>query len=77
MNETEFREVTDLLGLSAAQLAAALRVPVQSVRQMRSDPDSLAWRPPPIGWEKVVGSLARERALRLLKTANDLLRRET
>ena len=77
MSESEFRDVTSLLGLSAAQLAAALRVPVQSVRQMRADPGSLAYRPPPIGWEKVIGALARERALQLLKTANDLLRRDT
>lgn len=76
MDIQDFRAVTDLLGCEARVLAAALGVPVQSIRQMRADPRSAAYRPPPIGWEHVIGKMARSRALELLRVANELLRME-
>jgi hypothetical protein len=74
--DAEFHAVTELLGMDARSLAEVLGVPVQSVRQMRADPDSTAYRPPPVGWERVIGKIARARALELLRVANELLRAE-
>ena len=70
----DFREVTDKLGVDARTLATALRVPVQSVRQMRADPGTMAYRSPPADWKRVIGGMARARALELLKMANELYR---
>jgi hypothetical protein len=70
----DFREVTDKLGLDARTLAKALNVPVQSLRQMRADPGTTAYRSPPEDWKRVIGGIARTRALELLKIANELYR---
>jgi hypothetical protein len=72
----DFREITDKLGLDAKSLAEALGVSVQSVRQMRADPESAAYRSPPLGWKRVIGRLAKGRALELLKISNELSRAE-
>lgn len=74
MTDYEFRSITDKLGMEARDLAAHLGVPVQSLRQMRANPDSSAFRPPPPDWERVLSRLARQRALDLLKIANELNR---
>jgi hypothetical protein len=74
MDEYDFREVTDKLGMDAKALAKAFGVPVQSVRQMRADPNSTAHRPPPANWRQITGRLARQKALELLRIANDLNR---
>ena len=72
----DFREITDKLGMDAASLATALGVSVQSIRQMRADPGSASYRSPPPGWKRVIGRLAKSRALELLKIANELHRAE-
>jgi hypothetical protein len=77
MDDMDFRRVTDLLGVEAKVLAEALGVPVQSIRQMRADPESASYRPPPLDWMRVVGRLAKSRALELLKVANELHRADT
>ena len=73
----DFKEATDRLGVDAKTLASALGVPVQSVRQMRADPESMAYRSPPADWKRIIGGLARSRALELLKMANELYRSPT
>jgi hypothetical protein len=74
MSEADFRAATDQLGLPAEELGQALGVPAQSIRQMRADPNSTAFRNPPAGWQPVAARLARARALALLKLATALLR---
>ena len=76
MSEHDFKVVTDKLGLDAKALAKALGVSVQSIRQMRADPSSAAYRSPPRMWRQVTGRLARARALELLKMASELTRSE-
>ena len=76
MSAYDFRTVTDKLGLDAASLAKALGVSVQSVRQMRADPDSAAYRSPPKAWRQITSRLAKARALELLKMASELARAE-
>ena len=73
----DFKQATDKLGVDAQTLAAALGVPVQSVHQMRADPQSMAFRSPPPDWKRIIGGLARARALELLKLANELYRSPT
>lgn len=76
MSAYDFRTVTDKLGMDAASLAKALGVSVQSVRQMRADPASAAYRSPPAAWRQITGRLAKARALELLKMASELARSE-
>ena len=47
---------------------------VQTVRQARMDPTSSGYRSPPAGWEKAIAKLARERAVELVKLAEELER---
>ena len=73
MGETpSFKEVMDLLGLSAGAAAAIFGVTTQSVRQARLDPSAGGYRPPPKGWEKTLAKLARERGGELAKLAEKL-----
>jgi hypothetical protein len=76
MSDSAFRAVTNQLGLTAEELGKALGVSAQSIRQMRADPNSTAFRNPPIGWQAVAARLARARALALLKLASALLRED-
>jgi len=69
-----FQEVTDRLCISAAELAEVFDRPVQSIRQMRSDPSSAGHRPPPEGWQPILARLARDRGDELHKLADELER---
>ena len=55
-----FRQATDELiaGVTLEDLAKALGVSVQAVRQARTIQDSSAHRPPPPGWELAIARLA-------------------
>lgn len=68
----EFKEAVDALGLSAVRVAAILGRPAQSVRQMRLDPTSRHYRPPPADWRGILARYARSRGRELLALADRL-----
>lgn len=53
-------------------IAGAVGVSRQSVRQARLDASLTGFRPAPEGWESAIASLARLRALDLLQLADEL-----
>ena len=61
----DFKTATDLLGLSAPELAEEFGLQPQTIRQMRLAPDATNFRNPPNGWEKIVVRLAKERGKKL------------
>jgi hypothetical protein len=60
-----FNEATDALfkNLSHADLAEALGVSVQLIRQARLSPDNRAYRQPPADWQRAVVRLAERRMM--------------
>ena len=64
----DFKTATDLLGLSASELAEEFGLQPQTIRQMRLAPNSVSFRNPPEGWQKIIARLAkgREKQLRAL-----------
>lgn len=62
-----FRQATDELieGVTLEDLAKALGVHVQAVRQARAIEGSAAYRRPPANWEAATAKLANARAKRL------------
>ena len=60
-----FKAATDLLGLTASELAKEFGLSTQTIRQMRLGRDSVSFRNPPRGWQKVVVRLAKERGRKL------------
>jgi len=60
-----FRRATDILGLSASELAAEFGVQAQTIRQMRLKPTAANYRSPPVGWQKGLARLARARGKEL------------
>jgi hypothetical protein len=69
-----FRKATDILGLSANELAEAFGLQAQTIRQMRLTPDAVSYRSPPQGWEDVVLRLAKRRGRELQALVDDLER---
>jgi len=67
-----FRRATDILGIPAADLAAALGVQTQTVRQMRLAPSAANHRSPPKGWEQTLSRLAQQRGKELAALAEHL-----
>ncbi len=67
-----FRRATDILGMSASELAAEFGVQPQTIRQMRLQPSATNYRTPPIGWEKRLGRLARRRGRELSDLVDQL-----
>jgi hypothetical protein len=69
-----FRKATNELiePVTLEDLAIALSVSVQAVRQARAAEETASHRRPPAGWEKAVGRLARNRARRLLHLSKSL-----
>ncbi len=59
----DYRAATDILTrcYSLDDLAAALGVSVQSVKQARLDPGASGYRSPPPGWQQAVIRLAESR----------------
>jgi len=70
----DFKAATNLLGVSAPELAEAFGLRPQTIRQMRLAPDATNFRNPPEGWQKVVIRLAKERGKKL-KALVDTLER--
>lgn len=74
----DFKEATDLFAgrISHAEVAEALGVSLQSVRQARLDPSHPNYRRPPAGWAPRLARLVRERgtALQVLAQRIDRLR---
>jgi len=70
----DFRDATDglLAGISHAELAAALKVSVPTVRQARLDESAKAHRNAPEGWQRTVAALAEREAKRLQRLAKSL-----
>lgn len=70
----DFKKATDTLcePITAADIGAAVERGEQAVRQSRLAPGSAGHRPPPDGWETAVAKLARDRAKRLLRLADQL-----
>lgn len=69
-----FRSATDelLTHPTLQDLAKALRVSVQSIRQARADIESAAFREPPPGWEEGVLTLAEKAAAHYQRLAKRL-----
>jgi hypothetical protein len=59
--DMDFKTATDILGLSATEVAEAFGLQAQTIRQMRLAPDAPNHRSPPDGWQKVLARLAKIR----------------
>jgi hypothetical protein len=70
----DFKTATDRVAgcISHSEIAEAVGVSVQTIRQARLDPSAPGHRPPPAGWQEVLVRLARERSRELLDFANSL-----
>jgi hypothetical protein len=66
-----FRKATDelLVGVTLENLADAMGVSVQSIRQARATEGTSAHRTPPAGWERGIRRLAERRAAELRRLA--------
>jgi hypothetical protein len=67
-----FREVTDTLCLTAAEIGQLFGVKEQTARQMRLDPSAASYRRPPDGWQRVLARVALERGGELARLAREL-----
>jgi hypothetical protein len=69
-----FRKATDALlaNVTLEDLAGALGVSVQAVRQARASEDTTSFRKPPLGWEKAVAYVAERRARDLQRLTTKL-----
>jgi hypothetical protein len=70
----DFKTATDILDLSAPELAEAFGLKPQTIRQMRLAPGAASYRTPPANWQAVVLRLARERGAELHALAETLER---
>jgi hypothetical protein len=59
----DFKTATDRLTerVTADEIARACGVARNTIARARLDPSSSAYRSPPVGWQKVLARLARER----------------
>ncbi len=75
----KFKKATDALlqSVTLEDLADALDVSVQAVRQARAAEDTTAHRTPPPGWERAVALLSEKRAQKLLILASSCNERIT
>ena len=69
-----FQKATDALleSVTLEDLANAMGVSVQAVRQARAAEGSTSYRSPPEGWESAARRLAKMRATQLLRLASRL-----
>lgn len=69
-----FKEATDALfeRVTHEELAGELGASIPAIRQARLDAKALAYRSPPVGWEKAVRALAEARAKHFQKLARAL-----
>lgn len=72
-----FTKATDALlaSVTLEDVAAALGVSVQAVRQARASKETTAHRAPPPGWEAAVARLAQKRAGQLSRLAEKIKRK--
>lgn len=70
----DFKTATDKLAECPTHedVARAIGVSVQTVRQARMEADAAGSRPAPAGWRRAVAKIARERAAELVKLAEKL-----
>lgn len=70
----DFKKATEELmtGMTREQIANALGCSEATVRQARLDENAKAHRRPPEGWEATVARLAKKRAERLHRLAEQL-----
>lgn len=68
----DFKTATDILGLSAPELAKEFGLQPQTIRQMRLAPGAASYRTPPGEWEAVVVRMARERGRELAALVEQL-----
>ncbi len=70
-----FRKATDELiaTVTLEDLATALGVSLQAVRQARAAEGTTAYRSPPKGWEQAIVRIAKKQASRYEKLADKLL----
>lgn len=70
----DFKTATDRVSgcISHAEIAAAMGVSLQTVRQARMDFSAPGHRPAPAGWQVVLAQLARERSKELSVFADEL-----
>lgn len=70
----DFKAATDVLTqrITAEEIAAAAGVSVSSIARARLDPASSAYRSPPVGWRKVLATLAREKGVVFHQLAGEL-----
>ncbi len=71
----DFKTATDRLGdlgVTHAEIGAALGVAASTVRAARLDPESGSYRKPPEGWRPHLANLARTRGGRLVERAEEL-----
>jgi len=64
-----FKQATDALleSITLEDLATAMGVSIQAVRQARAMEDKASHRSPPEGWESAVAKLAKRRARELAR----------
>jgi hypothetical protein len=74
MDAMTLKEAMDRLGLSAPEVAEALELQPQTVRQMRLDPGHANYRSPPEGWQRALAKLARSRGRGMARIADQLER---
>lgn len=69
-----FKQATDALleSVTLQDLADAMGISLQAVRQARSSEGSGSHRPPPSDWERAVAKLASRRGARLQRLAFEL-----
>jgi hypothetical protein len=67
-----FGKAMDLLCLSAGEVADLFGVAPQTVRQMRLEPGTPAFRTPPDGWRSEFAQIARQRGAELERLAREL-----
>lgn len=70
-----FKEATDLLCMTAPQLAEFFGVSAQTIRQARLDPESPGYRTPPDGWVDRLAAEAEARGEALEGLAKSLRER--
>ncbi len=72
----DFRDAVDRLGerVTHEEVAAALGVSVASVRQYRLATGAKARRTPPVGWQRALARLARQRGRELKALVEELER---
>ena len=58
--------------ITLADIAKEVDIAPQTIRRARMDPSSANYRTPPVGWEKAIAKLARERAGELVELAEEL-----